>query len=435
MNEQEIVKACLTEIFRRNGYEHPDRLTQRDFEHISQEIERVTGILVSSSTIKRLLAGQFSRLPQIATLDAISRYLEFKNWQGYKAAFVSVSENETNGDLTRKATALQPSPTGQYRKWILLGCAATLVIAVVAFVQLSRRPGKFEKATFTVKKTTANDIPNTVVFNYNIDDVTADSFFIQQSWDKSRRVQVFKNTYTLTDIYYEPGYHIAKLIANDSVIRAIDVSIPTDRWFFFAKDQPTSKPEYIRPKAGKSQDNIQLTVQDLTASHIDITKEKEYAYNFFPSKTEVNSDDFTLKTTVSMKEVRSNSCPYISLEIFTQRYPLFLKLTSRGCVNEASMQLGERFISGQTADLGFLGCDVLKNTELEVRVRKREVTIYINSQLAYSGSYQTGSRLITGLGFMSNGLIKFDQIELRGADGTIVYDGGIHSKAPSPVSL
>ncbi|MEI9809516.1 MAG: hypothetical protein WDO16_17520 [Bacteroidota bacterium] len=41
----------------------------------------------------------------------------------------------------------------------------------------------------------------------------ADSFFIQQSWDKNRRVKIDKHSHTLTDIYYEPGYHIAKLIA------------------------------------------------------------------------------------------------------------------------------------------------------------------------------------------------------------------------------
>ena len=36
MNEQEIVKACLAEIFKRNGYHNPETLTQRDFDHISQ---------------------------------------------------------------------------------------------------------------------------------------------------------------------------------------------------------------------------------------------------------------------------------------------------------------------------------------------------------------------------------------------------------------
>ncbi len=108
------------------------------------------------------------------------------------------------------------------------------------------QPMDLKKAQFSMNKTTRNDLPNTVVFNYNIDDVNADSFFIQQSWDKDRRVRIDKKNHTLTDIYYEPGYHVAKLIANDSVIRTIDVSIPTDKWFYYARERkPASIPEYV----------------------------------------------------------------------------------------------------------------------------------------------------------------------------------------------
>jgi len=421
MNEQEIVKACLVEIFKRNGYPNPGSLTQRDFDHISQEIDRATGILVSGTTIKRLAGGGFSRLPQIATLDAVSRYLGFKNWQEYKAAAVHLNASPNLDLIPPIAPAKEPAWISKHWKVALTASVLMAALAVGAFIQLSRRPGNFERAAFTLRKTTADDIPNTVIFDYDVDEVTADSFFIQQSWDENRRVRIAKNRHTLSDIYYEPGYHIAKLIANDSVIRAIDVSIPTNGWFFFAKDKPTSNPEYIRRNPGRAPDDMTLTLDDLVGSGIDITKEKEYLYNFFPAKMEVNSDDFTFKTTVRVKEVKRNFCPYISFEIFTQRYPIFLKITPKGCVNEASMQLGERFMSGQTTDLGFLGCDVLQRTELELWVRKRQVTIYMNGQEVYAGSYPATSRLITGLGVMSNGLCEFGHIELKGADGTVVY--------------
>lgn len=419
MNEQEIVKASLTEIFRRNGYHDPEALTQRDFDHISQEIDRATGILVSGTTIKRLASGRFSRSPQIATLDAVSRYLGFRNWQEYKTGALTTTE-------LPDADSHKPvhSPRGRgwlSRYWKAVSTACVIAVALAAFVQLSRRPGDFGKASFTFRKTTTSDIPNTVVFSYDVTGVTADSFFIQQSWDKNRRIRIDQDSHTLTDIYYEPGYHIAKLIANDSVIRAVDVYIPTNGWFFFAKEKPTSNPEYIRRRPGQSPGDLTLTRADLLSSKIDITKEKEYTSTFFPGKMQLNSDDFTFTATVRVKEVKSNFCPYISFEIYTQRYPLFLKITPGGCVNEASMQLGEQFISGQTADLGFLGCDVRQTTQVELRVRQRNVTIFLNRKKVYAGSYQESSRLITGLGIMSNGLCEFENVELKGADGTILY--------------
>ena len=48
-------------------------MTQRDYEHISAEIEKKSGIVISGITIKRLSNGAFSRSPQIATLNAFGQ--------------------------------------------------------------------------------------------------------------------------------------------------------------------------------------------------------------------------------------------------------------------------------------------------------------------------------------------------------------------------
>src|SRR5688500_7483667 len=87
-HEQTLVRLCLLEIFKRNGYAGDALLTHRDFEHISREIESKTSTLISVSTLKRLLNGEFSRIPQIATLNALSNYLGFKNWQEYKLSIL-----------------------------------------------------------------------------------------------------------------------------------------------------------------------------------------------------------------------------------------------------------------------------------------------------------------------------------------------------------
>lgn len=95
VSEQDLVKECLIEIFRLNGYENVSRLTQRDYEHISHEIETKTTTLISVSTLKRLLNGAFSRIPQTATLNAISNYLGYKSWQEYKLSFKAKRSYDT----------------------------------------------------------------------------------------------------------------------------------------------------------------------------------------------------------------------------------------------------------------------------------------------------------------------------------------------------
>ncbi|MBA4054821.1 MAG: hypothetical protein C0490_08930, partial [Marivirga sp.] len=230
MTEHEIVKESLAEIFKKNGYQALKHLTQRDFDHIAEKIEAETGILISGLTIKRLLNGKFTRLPQVATLNAISKYLGHANWQEYKSSALKRELNpETSIEHPIIVNETESPVTTWSPKVITVVCLVFGAILIVGFIEFSKTSQLLnpDKAAFTARKNTRNDIPNTVVFNYNVDDVNADSFFIQQSWDPNRRVRIFKNKYILTDIYYEPGYHLAKLIANDSVIKVAEINIPT----------------------------------------------------------------------------------------------------------------------------------------------------------------------------------------------------------------
>jgi len=88
--------------------------------------------------------------------------------------------------------------------------------------------------SFKTDKTVSKGVPNTVVFTYDLSQVTADSFSIQQSWDKRYREPIAKEGNHLSLIYYYPGYHKAKLIANDSILQIKPIHITTNGWFPFA---------------------------------------------------------------------------------------------------------------------------------------------------------------------------------------------------------
>lgn len=433
MSGQEIVKNGMLEIFRKNGYRDLSRLTQRDYDHVSHEIEKVTSILISTSTIKRLIKGDFTRSPQVATLNAISMYLGYENWQEYASS--------VNVDQKNAAPSTSPLPAVEAHKLksvpllrytvVTLGVFLVGAAIFIVFLQFAQKDPlrNFDSATFSAQKTTANEIPNTVVFSYNVDDVAADSFFIQQSWDRHRRVRVFKNNYTLTDIYYEPGYHTAKLIANDSVIRTVDVSIPTDRWFLYAKNiTPGSTPAYIGSYEIMKDGILTVNEHALAASRINLTEEKQFVYTFFPSAIETGSDNLILKTRLRVREVRNNFCPYVMIEIFCQKYFMFFKSTSKGCAAESMLQFGEKFIDGKKADLSSLGIDVTQWLDAEVAIYNRQVSIKLNGQKVFSTAYTNSAGLITGVGFISNGLCEVDFVTLQGMDGGVIYQDDFLTK-------
>jgi hypothetical protein len=277
-------------------------------------------------------------------------------------------------------------------------------------------------ASFTVRKTTENSIPNTVVFTYDIDRLHGDSFFIQQSWDRNRRVRIYKNNHTLTDIYYEPGYHTAKLFADDQIVKTIDVSIPTDKWFFYSKESiARGLPAYIYTDTPIRNGVLGLDRQTLLASKIDPDHPRVYLYTFFPSKIEADADNFRLTTRINMTEMRNTACPWIMPEIYCQKGFMYCALTMPGCTGGISAHFGDQAIDGKSNDLSPLACDVHQWHRLEIVDRQRQVTISIDGKPVMKKNYSVSAGLITGLGFHSNGLCQVDSIRLAGLDGKMVY--------------
>jgi hypothetical protein len=261
-----------------------------------------------------------------------------------------------------------------------------------------------------------------VVFRFDIDNVKADSFFIQQSWDENRRLRIHKNQHTITDIYYEPGYHIAKLIADDSVIKTFDINIATDNWVFYANEyKPAYGTEYIKTKNFVKGGSLAITKEELLESGIDLSSEKIFLYSYFPSEHEISGDNFTLKTRVRVKEVKNNRCPYIAVEVYGRRYFMLIKSTEKGCANRALLWFGEKAIHGQEADLSSIAYDVREWTDLELQVRNKHVTIKINGLEGFSTTYQHSLDMITGLSFISNGLCEVDHVSLVGQDGEVFF--------------
>ncbi len=417
MDDQTIVKTGILEIFKDNGHSDLATMTQRDFDHIGEVLREKSGIVISGATIKRLAYGEFSRLPQIATLNAIANYFNHKSWQDYKAHKIK------NG--REKALALEPAKEVRHRfnlQYLIIPAAVAIVTAVYFFGTQNAGVKNADRAAFSFRKNTSNDIPNSVVFSYNIDEVQADSFFIQQSWDKNRRVRIYKKKYTITDIYYEPGYHIAKLIANDSVIKEIDVSIPTDRWFLYAIDNIANyTTEYIKADRFIHNGALGLTVEKLLENRIEVSKDKRYHYVYFPSQMNVPSDNFKYKTRVRMQEVRRTACPYIELELYCQRSFMVMRSTTKGCAHEALIQFGEQLMKGVDADLSPVSFDVSQWTDIEITVKNKTATVKINDKEVFTTEFATDTKYLAGLGYISNGLCEVDKVELTGLDGKVMY--------------
>lgn len=423
MTDKELIKLCVQELRRKLGYDDSAPVRQRDIEHLSSDIEETTGILISISTIKRLLNGQFAQLPQSATLNAITTYVGYKGWQDFKSKKIesmlaSSIEESHPGNAPQKVTTER-----SYLKATAL-LVVGFFVAAAAFSFLSKEKTiNPDDVSFSVRKITANDIPNTVVFNYDISKVDGDSFFIQQSWDRDRRVKISKQDTTLTDIYFEPGYHNAKLIVNDQVVKTIDVSIPTNGWFFHMKPGLfKGQPTYIRPETPVADGVLSLKKKDIVASKIDFEKENYYTYCLFPDQFDVNSDNFTFKTRIRFKELKNVNCPTIFYEICGQSNAFYFATTLPGCIGNINANVGEHFMNGKTTDLSGFGCDVSTWHDIELTVKEKDAYFFIDGKQVFEKAFSQSPGFLTGLMFSSNGIVEIDEMSLKSLDGAVVYE-------------
>ena len=437
MTDRQLIELGAQELAARHGFADWREMRQRDLEYCCERIEERSGILISLSTIKRIMNGQYNRLPQAATLNSISVYLGYADWPAFKAAKSAKGQGaykEVKGagpemqpvspEVDRVSPEVQPAsrPRRVSRVVIAVGVFVCLVVILLSWDLFVASSLKTSKAGFSIRMTTQNAIPNTVVFTYDIDKVAGDSFFIQQSWDRNRRVRIDRNTHTLTDIYYEPGYHVAKLYANDRIVKTIDVSIPTDNWFFYSKESLLlGQPAYIHTDAPIHNGILGLDRKTLLANKIDPEKPRVYLYTFFPAKIGADADNFRLTARIRTTELRNTACPWIMPEVYCQRGFMYCTVTMPGCTGGISAEFGDRYLGGKTNDLSSLGVDVHQWHRLDIVNRKRQVTVSIDGKPVMTTAYKTSAGLIAGLGFHSNGLTEVDSIRLADVNGYIVY--------------
>jgi hypothetical protein len=135
---------------------------------------------------------------------------------------------------------------------------------------------------------------------------------------------------------------------------------------------------------------------------------------YFPTRIETNSDDCDLHFRIRVDPVNNEACPYFMAEIFCQHYFMYFVSLTKGCSSESQAQFGDNLLNGKTHDLSALGSDVRNWQDVEFSILNRKVTIRINHTEVLAVDYHQPCGLVTGLGFISNGLCTVDSVKFTG---------------------
>ena len=204
INKKELMELCKIQIMQKSGFDENQELSHKDFEYLCYLIEEKSKINLSISTLKRIWKNEYDRIPQESTLDALAWFIDYESWKAFRKA--ALIEN----NLKTKSKKKVPSLKILKKKSILLYFISPICIILLTFIiiQFNKKDGfnkiNTEDVIFRSYGTIETGVPNTVVFEYNIDNIDADSFFIQLTWDKNGRFRIYKNNYFYTTLYFYP---------------------------------------------------------------------------------------------------------------------------------------------------------------------------------------------------------------------------------------
>lgn len=420
-SEREYITLCKRLIEEKFHFENDNgTLRQRDLEYLADSIEEKSAVRLSLSTLKRLWKKDYDQMPHPSTLQALVSVLGYKDWQDFKS-HQNVAPPASLAVVEKKS---HPS----FKRWMVLPIvlAFALLFWLIAFradTSGKNKPVIKGPVAFTGNKTVAQGVPNTIIFNYDVSNVKADSFFFQQSWNEQEKVKLDPKEHYYSNIYYYPGFHRAKLIANDSVIKRFRVHVTTDGWLPLVRyPMMDNLPVYLKNRRPVINGALQASRNDLISSNVNVDKDFVLSYNNIREFENTYSDNFFVDTRILCDTSSSVACPGFELTIACEEHIFYLPIVKKGCERNIGIKIGEVSRDGINSDLSAFGRDLHKWQHLQIRVVNKQATIYLDEQPVYTVSFNNDFGKVVGLAFNFTGTGAIDYVRLKNGENKLVFE-------------
>ena len=400
-----FLEICKKEIEKKLNWSQSETWNQRDYLDLINLIEKDTGTSLSLSTIKRIWNKNHHAKPQKSTLDALAAFLGFKDWLDFKSNY---------GKSEVKETTIPKS--GKSKKTIGIAALVIIVLPILAFVAINNTDfkGKLNhQVGFTSKNTVAGTVPNTVIFEFDLKGISADSFFIQQSWNELEKVKINPKDSILTTTYYYPGPHEAKLFADDKIIARTNLTIPTNDWIaLLKKDNTDTVPTYLNIDSFNEGGIMTVHPSQVLENQNPLNPDVILSYYLVKDFDNLDEDNFRIRLRIKNEKILKTNCPKVHIGILGSKNPCFIPLTKPGCVGEIDLRIGDRLFDGKHADLSAFGIDIFEWHTLEFVKTNKEYSFRINDELVFSTKEEDSIGDVEGIMINFSGLGSVDYVRV-----------------------
>jgi hypothetical protein len=426
--DSDYINKCRKQIEKKLNWLDTNQLKQSDFQYLGDLVFEKTKTQLSLSTIKRFWDDSYNKSFQITTLNALARFLDYENWHQFKE---KNSEEAANTKvLLKDIKSYSNLELKSKRLKILIISIVVLIFLFVVFSIFNKKPNEAENAkiantlVFTSKKSVKEGVPNTIIFNYDVGAYNADSVCIQLSWNVREREKIEKDDHYYTCTYYYPGYHHAKLIVDEDIVKEHNVHITTKDWLTLVRYQPDDVlPIYIRDKEVISDGTMYASPYLLKLNNVDLTDRSFFVSYFNIREFEgVSGNNFSFETKIKNNHIEPELiCKNCFIFIYCETGAIVLPISTKGCVSDISLRVSDVMISGKTNDLSGFGCDLSEWRKISGEVVNKNMKISIDDKKVYELSFNQSLGKIMGWHYFFKGCGAVEYLNLYDSTKNVVY--------------
>ncbi len=409
--EHHLVQKCLLQIEAMLEWGASDSWHNDMFLELSDRIQQDTKVLLSPVTLKRVWGRiDYKSKPSITTLNTLSQFAGFENWRDFKAK-----------TSTKKSTGIPKMISANLG--VIMLSASVMTIIFISFFSLK---GPNESATQIdaskigfESRPLAKGLPNSVVFDLDLNEIKSDSIHIQQYWDPTKTISLKQGQTQATGQYYFPGYFRAKLLVDGQVIKQHDLFIKTEGWLGTLDYRPI--PKYIESDAIYTD---RLSMPEAIISEVASLEEPiSTTFHMVKDFEPISGDNFELISTIqNTYRDKWAVCQKSYIIILGTKGAMVIAFGIPGCASELYVMMNDTYLNGKEHDLSQLGMDLSEAKDIKIQVKDRHLSILLEDQKLFSGSYNESIGRIAGLRYRFLGAGKVLQSKLANLTGSTRID-------------
>lgn len=407
--EHKLVKVCLRQIEDKLGWGNAAQWHNEVFIELSETIEKETHVLLSPTTLKRVWGRvNYENAPSISTLNALSQFAGYLNWRDFKNKVDSKNPSWIERKITPNARII-----------VVSASVLTLVfISLFSMIGIGNKNATIDSSQIKFSSyPIAEGIPNSVVFDFDLNGVKSDSIYIQQFWDRTKTIKIKPGQKQATGIYYYPGYFRAKLLIDGKKIKQHDLFIKSNGWLGTVDYHPI--PKYIK-EVRQTSNKLSLPsdiIDEIVRSEEPLVSSFHYVKNF----EKVSGDNFVLNTTI--KNVYRDKwavCQHASIIIMGTKSSLIIPFSIPGCASELGIMLSETYLNGKEHDLSELGLALTTFKNIKIKVKEKHLTLSAENEKIFSKAYHESIGDIAGIRYHFLGAGEVKSIQLTDISKEII---------------